>query len=303
MPPFPFAGELAALSSALVYALGAGIFAIAAKHFGAIAINRARLLIAIFFLFAFHFLLYGEIIPTNADPERWIWLAVSGIIGLSLGDAALFQALVQIGASLTVLVFSTSPIFGAILAWIFLGEELTAIQIVGMVISLAGVAWVVTAPQQSITEPNNRRLYLTGIGFAVLGAVGQAVGAVTAKFGLVGDYPALSAQVIRMLAATSAIWLFAILRGNALATFAGWRKRKRESGYVVIGALLGPVAGVWLSLIAFQYSQIGVASTLIAMIPIFILPINYFLFKERVSARALFGTLVAIGGIAILFLV
>jgi drug/metabolite transporter (DMT)-like permease len=92
MPPFPFAGELAALSAALVYALGAGIFTIAAKHFGAAAINRARLLIAIYFLFAIHLLLYGEIIPTNADPERWAWLAVSGIVGLSLGDAALFQA-------------------------------------------------------------------------------------------------------------------------------------------------------------------------------------------------------------------
>jgi drug/metabolite transporter (DMT)-like permease len=303
MVPFPFAGELAALSAAFVYALGAGVVTIAAKHFGAAAINRARLLIAIFFLFGIHLLLYGEVIPTNADPERWAWLAVSGIIGLSLGDAALFQALVQIGASLTVLVFSTSPIFGALLAWIFLGEELTFIQILGMLVSLVGVAWVVTAPQQSSSEPNNRRLYFTGIGFALLGAVGQAVGAVTSKFGLAGDYPALSAQVIRMLAAVAAIWLFAILRGNAAATFAGWRERKRESVYVVIGALLGPVIGVWLSLIAFQYSQIGIASTLIAMIPIFILPINYLLFRERVTARALIGTFVAIAGIAILFLV
>lgn len=302
MPPFPFAGELAGLGTALAFAFGASFFTLSSKLVGSAVVNRARLLTAMVMLFVIHALIYGGPIPLNAEAARWGWLGISGIIGLSLGDAALFQAFVQIGTRLTVLVFSTAPIFAAIMGYLFLHETLTAVQVVGILVSLAGVLWVVSEQQKDSGDAAARRNYLGGLFLALLAALAQAGGAITAKFGLAGDFPALSAQVIRMLVATAAVWGWALLRGQAKTTITELRQKPRSVGLIAIGATFGPVIGVYLSLVAFQLTEVGIASTLIAMLPVFLLPIGYLFFKERISPRAVVGTLIAIAGVAILFL-
>jgi len=119
----------------------------------------------------------------------------------------------------------------------------------------------------------DRRRYLWGILFGLGAATGQAVGLILAKKGLGGDFPALSGNVIRMLAAGTTLWVITFF----------------------------PFLGVWLSLIAIQLTHIGVASTLMALPPIFLLPISYFVFKERLGWAAVAGTIVAMMGVAILF--
>jgi drug/metabolite transporter (DMT)-like permease len=301
MPPFPFAGELAGLGTALFFACGATFFTFSSRLVGSQVINRGRLLAATLMLVLAHTLIYGGVIPA-ASSDRWLWLSLSGVIGLTLGDAALFQAFVQVGTRLTVLVFSTAPVFAALLGFFFLNEHLTAIQLLGIAVSIGGVLWVVSEqPGEKLTGAA-RRNYLGGLFFAMLGALGQALGAVTAKFGLAGDFPALSAQVIRMLAATLAIWLLTLIQRQVKSSVAELKSKPRAVGYMLLGAVFGPVIGVFLSLVAIQYTEVGVASTLIAMVPIFLLPIGYFVFKEKVSPRGIFGTLVALAGVAILFL-
>lgn len=302
MPPFPFAGELAGLGTAFFFACGATFFTFSSRLVGSQVINRGRLLAATFMLLLAHLLIYGSLLPADASSDRWFWLSLSGVIGLTLGDAALFQAFVQVGTRLTVLVFSTAPIFAALLGYFFLDEQLTAVQLLGVLVSLGGVLWVVSEqPGEKLTGAA-RRNYLGGLFFAFLGALGQAFGAVTAKFGLAGDFPALSAQIIRMLAATLAIWLFAVFRSQVKSSVTEFRAKPKAIGYMLAGAVFGPVIGVFLSLVAIQYTEVGIASTLIAMVPIFLLPIGYFVFKERVSPRGIFGTLIALAGIGILFL-
>jgi drug/metabolite transporter (DMT)-like permease len=302
MPPFPFAGELAGLGTALFFACGATFFTFSSRLVGSQVINRGRLLAATLVLIAVHTLIYGGALPWLATPDRWFWLSLSGVIGLTLGDAALFQAFVQVGTRLTVLVFSTAPIIATLLGFFFLKEHLTPNQLLGMAISLGGVLWVVSEQQGEKLTGAARRNYLGGLFFAFLGALGQALGAITAKFGLVGDFPALSAQVIRMLAATLAIWLLALVQGQVKSSLGELRAKPRATGYMLLGAIFGPVIGVFLSLVAIQYTEVGVASTLIAMVPIFLLPIGFFVFKEKVSRRGVFGTLLALAGVAILFL-
>lgn len=244
---------------------------------------------------------YGSAIPAT-DGQRWLWLGLSGVIGLALGDAALFQAFVQLGTRLTMLVFSTAPVFAAIMGYFFFDETLEPIAMLGMLLSLGGVAWVVSEQEPGERSNAECRVYLFGLLFAFLAALGQALGAITAKFGLVGDFPALSAQVLRMLVATGSMWLFTLLRGDVRKTFTALRNQPRAFGLLLIGSLFGPVTGVWLSLVSIQNTQVGIASTLIAMVPIFLLPVGYFVFKEKVSPRGIAGTLVALAGVAILFL-
>jgi drug/metabolite transporter (DMT)-like permease len=301
MAPFMFAGELAGLATAFFFACGATFFTISSRQAGSLVVNRSRLLAACLVLVALHWLIYGGPLPV-AGSERWFWLGLSGVIGLALGDAALFQGMVQVGTRLTVLVFSTSPIFAAVMGYLFLEERLTPVQVLGIVVSMLGVLWVVSEQPAEERTSAQRRVYLSGLFFALLGAIGQALGAITAKFGLEGEFPVLSAQVIRMLAGTVSIWLLAMLSGQVRSTLIELRSKPRAAGAMLLGALFGPVIGVWLSLVAIQYTEVGVASTLIAMVPIFLLPIGYFVFRERVSPRATVGTLVALAGVAILFL-
>lgn len=299
--PMRFIGELAGLATAIFFAGGASFFTLSSRLAGSQVVNRTRLLAATLILLVIHSLLYGGPIP-QAEDTRWIWLGLSGVIGLTLGDAALFQAFVQLGARLTMLVFSTAPVVAAILGYFLFDETLGALQLLGMLLSLGGVLWVVSEQEGGERSHAERRVYLAGLGFAFLAALGQALGTITAKFGLAGEFPALSAQVMRMLAATGSIWLFTILRGQVGPTLRTLRSQPKALGLLLIGALFGPITGVWLSLVSIQNTEVGVASTLIAMVPIFLLPIGYFVFKEKLSARGIAGTLLALAGVGILFL-
>lgn len=299
--PISYLGEIAGLATAVFFAGGASFFTLSARLVGSQVVNRTRLLVATLILLGLHLLLYGTLIPA-AGNERWLWLGLSGVIGLSLGDAALFQAFVQLGTRLTMLVFSTAPVVAAVLGYFLFGETLEPIQLLGMLLSLSGVLWVVSEQEGSPRSHAEQRTYLFGLLFAFLAALGQALGAITAKYGLAGDFPALSAQVLRMLTATTAIWLFTLLRGQAASTFTTLRQQPKALGLLFIGALFGPVSGVWLSLVSIQNTEVGIASTLIAMVPIFLLPIGYFVFKERLSPRGILGTVVALAGVAILFM-
>jgi drug/metabolite transporter (DMT)-like permease len=259
------------------------------------------LLIATVILMVIHTLIYGGALPWLATPTQWQWLALSGLIGLALGDVALFQAFANIGARLSMLIFSLAPILGSILGWFLLSEELTSIQILGIGVTLAGVLWVVSEQQAEGPNKIERRTYTSGLFFALLAAIGQASGLIAAKLGL-ANLPVLSGQVIRMLAATLAIWAWALFRGQGTQTLARLREKPLAGRYILLASVFGPVIGVWFSLAAVKYAEVGVASTLMSLPPIFLIPIGYFFFKERVSARSIIGTVIALCGVGILFL-
>jgi drug/metabolite transporter (DMT)-like permease len=105
-----------------------------------------------------------------------------------------------------------------------------------------------------------------------------------------------------MLAAVIFIWVWTALEGKTGTTFTALREKPQVIRLLAIGAFTGPVVAVSLSLLAVQHAEIGVASTLMALSPVIILPISYFVFKEKIGWQAIVGTLLAIAGVAILFL-
>jgi drug/metabolite transporter (DMT)-like permease len=305
----PYLGEISALITSLSFAFTATFFTFAGRRVGAGVVNRTRLLFGMGMLILTHWIALGSLFP-NASSEQWLWLTLSGVIGLSLGDAFLFQAFVWIGARLSMLMMSLAPVLAALLAWIFLGETLNLGQIIGIALTIGGIAWVIAEQNRNNSKPSSdgsalfpHRNNKLGILYGIGAATGQAVGLILSKMGLVGDFPALSGNVIRMLAATLAIWLYTVYRKQTGETLQQLSAHPRAVLLILVGAIFGPLIGVSFSLLAVQNTEVGIASTLIALTPIFMLPVGAVVFKEKFGWQAIAGTLVAMIGVAMLFLV
>ena len=257
-----FIGELAALATSFFFAITALIFTQTSRLVGSQVTNRMRLTFALIYLVVINLILFREPLPFSAEGSRWLWLGLSGIIGLSLGDAFLFQALVSVGARLGTLLLSLAPVFGSIIAWIFFGEVLSLLQITGIVLALAGIAWVVMSHEEPPDTPRGHTW--RGVLFGVLAGLGQAVGLVLSKQGMFGDFSPFQANAIRMLVAVIFTWAWTALNGKVGTTFTALREKPQVLRLLVLGALVGPLLGVSASLLAVQHAEVGVASTLMA---------------------------------------
>lgn len=295
-----FIGEVAGLATSFFFALTSLIFAATGRMVGSQVTNRIRLIFALLYLAVLNVVLFGEPLPLSTEPSRWIWLSLSGVIGLSLGDAFYFQSLVSVGPRLGSLLLSLAPIFGSVIAWVFFGETLTPLQITGILLALSGIGWVVASHEEPPGTPHGdtRR----GVFFGVLAGLGQATGLVLSKQGMFGEFSPFQANVIRILAGAVVIWSLTFLQGSAGATLRSLREKPRALRLLALGALVGPVLGVSSSLLAVQHTEIGVASTLMVLPPVILLPVSYFALREKLGWQAVAGTFLAILGVAVLFL-
>ncbi len=303
MTDFLFFGQMAALLTAVLWAVSAAFFAIAGRTVNSIDLNRLRMIISLLLLFLIHWLLFKTPFPHNASLDRWMWLGLSGIIGFAIGDTLLFEAYAWLGARLAMLLKSLAPLFSALLGWLFLSETLSFVQIFGMLLTVGGISWVITQRNQTdtSTKPIEARQYVWGIFCGVGTAFTQALALVLAKKGLGGEFSAWSANVMRMFGGVIVLWGSTIIQGQAIPTLRHLQS-PQISGLIGVGTFLGAVVGVWLSLLAVQTTNVGIASTLMALVPIFMLPIGYFFFKERFGWSVIVGTVVAVVGVGVLFL-
>lgn len=295
-----YLGELAAIITSITYAVNSTLFTVAGRVVGSTVVNRVRLVAACFFLSLAHWIFLGSLWPIGVEWDRWFWLGLSGIVGLVLGDAFLFQAFIWIGPRLSMLMMSLAPIIAAAAAWIFLGEKLSLWQLSGILITLIGIGWVVL--EKNKYQPTDKENYLKGILFGLGGAAGQGLGVVLAKLGLEGSFSPISANFIRMITAMIVIWAATILQKKFMHTIKKAISNPKALWGIIGGAFSGPFLGVSLSLFALQHTSIGVASTLMALPPIFLLPVEKFIFKEKMGWGAVAGTMIALFGVGVLFL-
>ncbi len=291
-------GELYAFITALCWTVTALAFESAGRRVGSLAVNILRLILALLFFTLYSLIFRSSLLPFDAGAETWLWLSLSGLIGFVLGDLFLFQAFVIIGARISMLIYSIVPFLTALFGWIILGETIGPIGILGMVLTISGIALAVL-----MKRPEHAALRVAGAkGFfyAVLGSVGQALGLVLSRYGA-GDFDAFAATQIRSIAGIigfAVIFLFFRKWGELKTAFGNGNAMMKIS----LGAFFGPFLGVSFSLLASQNTQTGIAATIISIVPILLIPPSVLLFKERVSLREAAAALLAVTGVAVLFL-
>jgi len=294
-PAVMLSGELAALGTATCWSFTGLFFAEAARRVGALRVNLLRLPVALALLSLTLAVTGGSL--AALDGRRIAWLTASGLVGLVVGDLALFEAMRRIGPRLSLLIMSLAPISASIAGLLMLGERPGRMALLGIAITLGGVAWVVG-------ERRGREAYgsheTAGVALAMLGAVCQGLGLVLAKLGMAGEVPPLAATWVRMGTATASIWLLTVLSGRARHV-APAETVGRAGLPILGGAFFGPFLGVWLSLLAASLTDVGVAATIMATTPVLVIPILAVGEHYRPSARALLGTIVTVAGVALLF--
>lgn len=298
--PFRFAGETAALGTAVSWAIGSNLFAAAGQRMGSVVLNRLRITTAVGLLSLALFATQGAAWPTWASGAQLGWLAASGLVGFVFGDTWYFRSLVILGPGRAALLASSGPIFTMVFAAVFLREHPGPLALFGTALTLSGIAWVLLERERGHV-PHVEGSAAMGVLAGILAAIGQAGGYVLSKTALRTGIDPLSATLIRVTAAAVAIWLLATVERAVPATLAALRDR-RGAAFMVGGAVFGPFLGVTMSLAAIRYIDTGVAASITAIYPIFTMLIAARFHGERLTGRALLGALVAVAGVVVLFL-
>ncbi len=291
-------GEMAAMGTAICWSFSSVLFAVASKRVGPLVINLLRLPLAIFLLFTTYFLLKGDF---SIAWQSAIYLALSGIIGLAIGDTFLFNSMVMVGARLSMLLLSLSPPITALLAYVFLGEVLGYWDVLGILVTLVGVIWVVLERPEK-NPVIQKQLMWKGVVLGLLSAVAQSVGLLWAKMGLVASVDPLYGTLIRMSSAAIILWPLSFLLKRVKNPVKLIQADTTALKFLLAGVVMGPFLGVWLSLVAVKYTNTGIAATIMSVVPVTMIPLSIKFEKEKPTVRSVLGAVVAIAGIAILFL-
>lgn len=291
-------GELISLGTALCWTLTVVGFESAGKRVGSLPVNIIRLLFGFILLGITLMFINGSFIPLHISSEAWFWLSISGFVGLVIGDLFLFQAFIDVGGRISLLIYSSTPVISAILGFLFFNEVLGIQEIVGMIVALSAISFVIILKNKSTEKihPNIKR----GIIFAFLGAIAQALGLVFSKQGM-GDYNAFAATQIRVITAIVGFVIYITIRKQWKSVKNAFSDRKAIS-FIGLGSIFGPFLGVTSSLLALKYVSLGVSTTIAQLNVILIIPFSIFLFKEKVNYKEILAAIIALAGVSLLFI-
>ncbi|MAT40629.1 MAG: EamA family transporter [Ectothiorhodospiraceae bacterium] len=291
-------GEIAALVTALLWSGTSISFSEASVRIGALQLNITRLFLAAVFLSVTIFLAGFSY---DLTERQIMFLAISGFVGFIFGDSFLFRAFKEIGPRMGMLLMSLVPAISSILAFFFLDEILRWIDVAGIVITITGIVIVVL--ERNPPDPTKYKASPRGIFYGTLGALGQAVGLILAKFAFEeGDMNGFVATFVRVFAAFLLFLPLGIISKRYKNPVPIYRKDPKALLFTISGSILGPFLGVTGSLIAISNAKIGIASTLMATVPIMMLPLVRIIYKQRLTKAAILGAGIAVVGVAILFL-
>nr|WP_041933770.1 DMT family transporter [Gloeothece verrucosa] len=292
-----YKGEIAALSAAFLWAATSVVFVVLGRTIPPLLLNFAKGVMAISFI-SLTLVLTRQPFPSLPLMPVSI-LFISGVIGIGLGDTAYFTALNSLGARRTLLIETLAPPLAAILALVFLGESLSFADWCGILLTLLGIAWVISerTPATVVSSPHPFR----GIIWAGLAAMGQAIGAVLSRLALVqSDITPLWSTLIRLIAGTLIAFFLLLIRPQTRDKTAQIAWSFRLIGIIALTAFGSTFLGIWLQQMSLKFAPTGIAQTLTSTSPLFVLPLAAWM-GDKITLRALVGVLIALAGIAILF--
>lgn len=291
-------GEIYSFITAVCWTITAISFELAGKKIGSLSVNYIRLIIGFILISLFTTFTRGMVLPLDASLSAWTWLSISGLVGFVLGDLFLFQAYLEIGSRISMLIMALVPPITALLGFITMREMISLSDLLGMIVTILGIFIVVLVRNPESNSFKFSRS-MKGISYAFVGAIGQSLGLILSKIGM-GSYNPFAATQIRIIAGMigfTVVFLF-MNRWDKLKVDI---KNKEASKYLFLGSLFGPFLGVSFSLLAVQYTTTGVSSTITSIIPVLIIPLSIYVLKEKVSPKEIVGAIISVIGVSILF--
>ena len=309
-----YLGEILSLTVAVSWTATA-LFADTASHrIGALPLNLFRMALSLVLLGGFLWVVCGAPWPVHADGRTWFWLLLSGLVGYVFGDYCLFNSYMIFGSRFGQLFMTLAPPAAGIAGWLMLSESLSWRSWLAMVVTLTGIGITILARNRD-SHKLTLKLPLKGVLFGIGAGVGQGLGLVLSKIGLTHYEAAVAADptemaawampfagtFIRAIAGLIGFILILALRKELPQLRKAIHDRK---GMTMTGltTVFGPFLGVSLSLMAVRYAEAGIASTLMALTPVLIIPPYALIHHQKVSFKEILGALIAVAGAALFFL-
>jgi len=292
-------GEFAALLTACFWTVTSLSFESASKKIGSVVVNILRLVIGFIFLSIFTLVYRGMILPVDAGSGNWFWLVLSGLVGFVFGDLFLFKSYTLIGSRFAMLIMTLVPPITAFFGFLILGEKLTKFNFLGMTLAFLGIAIAIFS-RNGKGDRLSLKLSPRGIIYAFGGAVGQALGLILSKLGI-RDYDPFAATQIRILAGIAgfAFLVTVLRRWNTVAAAVLNRPAMLTTS---TGAFFGPFLGVSFSLISIKFTEAGIASTIMALVPVLIILPAVVLYRQKVTFAEVAGAIISVAGVALFFI-
>lgn len=303
-----YIGELISIGVAFSWTATALLSEFGSKRLGNLTLNVLRMALALVFSLVLFLVVTGSPLPAGASSEACFWMLLSGLVGYVIGDFCLFQCYIIIGSRFGQLFMTLAPLAAALMAWVTLGQQMTVMSIVAMLVTLFGIS--VSVLGRGEKHKVSLKLPLNGVLFAIGAALCQGVGLVLSKIGM--DHYETDAAMPDWLIPFSANFYrcvagiigFAILHyfHDGMAPFRDALRDKKGLSVAIATTIFGPFVGVGFSLMAVQYTAAGIASTLMAMTPIIIILPSYWLFHEKITWKVVVGAFISVIGVSLFFL-
>ena len=324
-----FLGETISLFVAFSWTVTALFAEVGSKRMGSLPLNTVRMTMSLLLLFMTLWLVMGRPYPRFADGPTWLWLLLSGVVGYVIGDYCLMQGYIYIGSRFGQLFMTLSAPTAAIMGRILLGEQMRPMAILGMLVTLGGIALSILSKNEKAHAGLRLSLPAKGVFFAAMAGICQGFGLVLSKIGLVHYDAALAAAglagdsvpdgaVLPLPVSLSMPFAATMIRAGiglvgfflALVLFnkdglaqLDRAVHDRKAMWCVLGAtVFGPFIGVSASLLATQYTSTGIAQTLFALTPILIIAPAAILFHQKVTVREVVGAAISVAGVCLFFI-
>ena len=308
-----YLGEIISLAVAVSWTVTALFAEVASKRIGSLQFNVVRMFLSIVMLGLTLWCFTGSPVPVYANGDAWLWLSLSGFVGYLLGDYCLFNSYILIGSRFGQLFMTLAPIAAAFSAWAILGERMSFQAVVGMLVTISGIGLSVLNKGGG-KHRLSLKLPLKGVLFGIGAGIGQGVGLVLSKVGMnhyvqsipageemVADLMPFASTMIRAITGFVGFFLVMIFQ-KKLSTMSVALRNRKGMNAALWATFAGPFIGVSLSLMAVQYTEAGIASTLMALTPIFILWPSSFFFGQKVTAKEIAGAVISVVGVSLFFL-
>ena len=305
----PYTGEIIAGMTTISWSICVFPFTEAARRLGPSSVNHFRLVLALFLVTAIILIAFPVSFTTLfslPDASNWLWLGISGFVGLTLGDYFGFTTYAILGTRIGSIFNTLAPGAALLLGYLVLDERLNWVALTGICISIAGIIWLTLNKEETAALPDfGHGNVKKGIFYGILAAICQGVGLVLYKKGI-NSNPQLQmipihAAWIRIFTAAIALYFITIIRGRFHTVTRPFRDdHKGGVRYAVLGTVFGPVIGVTLAGYSITNVEVGVSQTIFSLIPVLVLPMASIFYKERVTLKASLGAVVAILGVIIL---